>query len=452
MNYLLDGQQRLSSICGALFWDGKDKNSQWNIAYDLRSQEFVHLATLDDPPLHQIRMNKLPDASSFFRHVAGLENLTADDKTTLKDRADQLFKRFKDYSIATVTLSDMPIESVAPIFERINSTGTRLTIVDLMRAATWSEQFDLVDAIDGDILGALKDRGFGAVDRKSVLRNFSAAAGRGFTAGGIDDLRNCTLDELKAASVATLEAYKKAVDFFVTQIGAPNQNVIPYVNQIVVVAELFRQIPKPTSAQLAEIRRYFWQTSLTGYFGGWNTGQMASDKKMLDDFASGIVKELSPMEARPMPDIWMVRQFRLNNAHTKLLALLLAHKGPRDLLTGQKISLEQALAWENDKEFHHIFPRNYLSNKNVPSALTNSVANFALITSNSNKKISASRPSEYFKVMISELSKDFNHVMASNLISDQALDAALNDDFDSFLHARAQTLHSAALSLCGWGT
>lgn len=266
VNYLLDGQQRLSSICGVLFWDSQDKNSQWNVAYDLRKQQFFHANTIDDLPLHQVRINKLPDAAAFFKHVAGLDTLASEDKVVLKERAEELFKRFKDYSIATVTLSDMPIGSVAPIFERINSTGTRLTMVDLMRAATWSEEFDLVDAIDEDILGALKDKGFGSIDRKSVLRNFSAASGRSFTADGIDDLRNCDIAQLKLAAQTTLVAYKKAVNFFATEMNIPNSNVIPYVNQMVIFAEFFRVCPKPTKAQRDEIIRYFWKTSLTGYF------------------------------------------------------------------------------------------------------------------------------------------------------------------------------------------
>jgi uncharacterized protein with ParB-like and HNH nuclease domain len=39
-NYLLDGQQRLSSLCGALFWDGKDIKSLWNVAFNLESETF----------------------------------------------------------------------------------------------------------------------------------------------------------------------------------------------------------------------------------------------------------------------------------------------------------------------------------------------------------------------------------------------------------------------------
>ena len=166
VNYLLDGQQRLSAICGALYWNGSDPNSVWNIAYDLRKQEFLHLDTLDDPPQHQVRMNKLSDGAAFYKFYATLDSLSAPDKDILKANADTLFNRFKDYKVAVVTLGDMSIKDVAPIFERINSTGTRLTIVDLMRAATWSQEFDLIDSIDS-VLEVLNAKDFGGLDRKS---------------------------------------------------------------------------------------------------------------------------------------------------------------------------------------------------------------------------------------------------------------------------------------------
>ena len=51
INECLDGQQRLSSICGAMFWKQDDKDSRWNIAYNLRDNEFTHLERWDGPAL-----------------------------------------------------------------------------------------------------------------------------------------------------------------------------------------------------------------------------------------------------------------------------------------------------------------------------------------------------------------------------------------------------------------
>jgi hypothetical protein len=234
VNYLLDGQQRLSTICGAMFWDGTEANSRWNLVYDLKNREFKHLFSLDEPPLHQIRLNRLSDPAAYFKHVAALDTYQTPDKGDLQLHAEQLFNRFKDYKIATVTLGDMSIADVAPIFERINSTGTPLTIVDLMRAATWSPDFDLIDSIES-ILADLADKGFEAVEKKVVLRGLSAAAGGGFSADSIDRLRDQPTEKLKEAVATTTVSYKRMVDFLSTHIRVAGADIIPYSNQLAVL-------------------------------------------------------------------------------------------------------------------------------------------------------------------------------------------------------------------------
>jgi hypothetical protein len=393
VNYLLDGQQRLSTICGAMHWHGADPRSRWNLAYDLRNQGFVHLETIDDPPLHQIRLNKLPDAAKYFGQTAALDGA---DKEELQARANALFNRFKDYKIATVTLGDMSIDDVAPIFERINSSGTQLTIVDLMRAATWSPDFDLIDTIDA-LLSAVSSKDFGTIDKKVVLRDLSAAAGGGFSTDSIDDLRKLQPDALKAAAEDTKQAYLRTVDFLATQMRIPSAQIVPYSNQLTVLAEIFRRVSAPTAVQYAAITKWFWRTAVAGYFSGWNTGAMASDLKAVGEFASGNAVEVVADVTPPRAEIWTTRQFRANNAHAKLLAIILAHRDPVDLLTGQRIDPGNALAWTNQKEFHHFFPRDYLENKGVARQRINALANIVMLTSDSNKKISCQGSREFLR-------------------------------------------------------
>jgi hypothetical protein len=83
-------------------------------------------------------------------------------------------------------------------------------------------------------------RYFGGIDRKVVLRVLSAAAGGGFSAESIDALRNYNSDVLKAAMDTSQAAFEKTVDFLVTQIRIPSDSIVPYANQVVVLAELFR--------------------------------------------------------------------------------------------------------------------------------------------------------------------------------------------------------------------
>ncbi len=449
VNYLLDGQQRLSTICGAVYWDGSNADSIWNIAFDLRKEEFVHLQSLDDPPLHIIRMNKLRDPSVFFQHVSSLESSSSPDKEAIKIAANLLFNRFKDYKIAVVTLGDMKIEDVAPIFERINSTGTRLTIVDLMRAATWSEDFDLIDTIDG-ILDVLAAKDFGGIERKAVLRNLSAAAGGGFSVESIDNLRNHDSETLKMAASGTAEAYKKTVDFFKTEINIPSDSVIPYQNQIVVLTEIFRLMPRPSAEQFTEIKQWFWRTTLSGYFAGWNTGSMTADLRTAQAFSRGDISTIDFSYLKPRSDIWSKKVFRVNNAHAKALAITMGYLKPLDILTGQNIDVSRALAWTNAKEFHHFCPRAFLKSLGIHHTKINCLANIIYLTSSSNKIISDRKPSEYLFDVEKSAGSNLSAWLDSNLITLAAFEAAKRDDFETFIRLRSETIQQKISALANW--
>lgn len=92
------------------------------------------------------------------------------------DTAERLLQSIKDYKIAVVRIGDMSLGEVAPIFERINSTGRKLTMVDLMMAATFSEGFDLARAI-AEIKSKCDSINFGGLSDTIILRSISAAAG-----------------------------------------------------------------------------------------------------------------------------------------------------------------------------------------------------------------------------------------------------------------------------------
>ncbi len=446
VNYLLDGQQRLSSICGALYWKGVDPSSPWNVVYDLKTKVFLHLDTMDEPPLHQMRLNRIPDPAKFFQHVGLLESSGHKD---LADAAKDLFNRFKDYKVATVTLGDMPLSDVAPIFERINSTGTRLTIVDLMRAATWSPNFDLVDSID-EIRAALAAKSFDGIERKAILRNVSAAVGGAFTAESIDDLRKLKADALMNGTAATAEALKRAVDFLSTHIKAPSDAVVPYTNQIVVLSEILRRVPAPSAPQWRAIEHWFWRSGISGYFSGWNSGMMATDLAAIATFAEGELEALDVGFVKCDPSLWRSRAFRLNVAHAKILALILSYQGPKDFLTGQTIDVDKALTWQNNKEFHHFFPQAFLRAKGVGPAKVSSLANMVYLSSVSNKSISDRAPSQYVSKLLADHGDHARAWLATSLIDDAAIQAALKDDYDGFLEARAVAINDQAKKQAGW--
>lgn len=443
VNYLLDGQQRLSTICGVLHWSPGDPKSVWNVIFDLRTERFLHIDHAEELPAHQVPLRRLKDPADYFRKLSSLDN------EQYRTIADLLFNRFKDYQLPLVTLGDMSINNVAPVFERINSTGTRLTIYDLMRAATWSPEFDLGKTIDA-IKCSLELKRFHTFDNKTFLRALGAASGNDFSSASIDALRELPPEKLLKAAADLKDAAQRAADFLATEIGAPRAEALPYANQFAVLCEIFRVLPNPNTIQLSKIKHWFWLTTLSGYFGGWDSGQMTTDAKSIRLFAKDDNALLEVSAAIPNASLWGVKPFRSNSAASKMLGVILGHRTALDLVTGQKIDVDKSLAWSNDKEYHHFFPQAYLSRVGISGGKANVVGNIILLTSKSNIDIRDSAPSAYLQQIIDNDGRDtLVKRLESNLIPESALDAALVDDYNTFLELRSRHLHHITETLAG---
>ncbi|MFF3444790.1 DUF262 domain-containing protein [Streptosporangium sp. NPDC002721] len=445
VSYLLDGQQRLSTICGALNWepDG-DPKSPWNIVYDLTEAAFRHRDDLEEPPPTQLPLRFLLDGAEF---VVRLERLTNDE---WKERARLLYNRFLNYQIATVTLRDMSIEEIGLVFERINTTGTDLTLVEFMRAATWTPDFDLLDSID-EIKDVLHRKRYGELDPKVMLRAIAVTAGFGYSRGDIEQIRKLPKPELKEVIKKTREAASRAVDFLVTEIRTPSSKTLPYETQFAILVDVFARIDRPTSAQYEAIRRWFWRTTLGSRFQNWNLAQMVADHTAVTDFASGKSSEIDVPFSVPRSYIWRQSKFRVENAVSKMVALMLADATPLDIRTGVKLDTGKALSWANDKEWHHFFPKDYLKrHQGVDYDGANVPANIVMLSSATNIFISNQPPGGYLRDFVDESGEEkILSYLASCLVTKEAFEAARRNDYEEFLRIRSETLHNRALELAG---
>lgn len=442
-NYLLDGQQRLSTLCGALFWDGKDKGSMWNIAFDVETESFLFPS--DEEKINYFPLNKLINTSDFITQCRAFEATKSKEKYT--NNAENLLKSIKDYKLAAVTIGDMKLDEVAPIFERINSSGRQLTIVDLMRAATWKGGFDLNDAINS-VREACESKQFFDIDDSHILRNISACASFGIHKEGIAKLRDCSSNDLKKASELCTEAYKLAVDFLATELPLTSISYLPYGLQLTLLVEFFNICNNPEKNIREKLKEWFWKTALTRYFGSANTGLITQSLSEIRDFASGKISDLKVPKDLKL-DRFFLDLFILNKAASKTFVLLLASEKPQSLLTGSIIDIGQALAVINRLEFHHIFPRAFLKSKGYKKEKYDIHANICMLNLTNNREISDKKPSEYFPEIKRRLGSKFESVLESNLINQDAYHAACSDDYDNFITIRTKILKDVGIKLIG---
>lgn len=354
-DYLLDGQQRLTTLCGALFWEGNDQNSIWRIFFDLDKEEFTYAK--DPVGVNLFPLNKLIRTSDFIRQCMKFEQ--SEKSREYYATAEKLLQSIKDYKIAVVKIGDIGLDEVAPIFERINSTGRKLTMVDLMRAATWKGGFDLTSEID-EIIAAVDRAGFGEISDTSILRSISASAGFGINKEDIDKLRTCSVSELRSASSEVKKSLLQALEFLRIEVSLDDLSFLPYGVQLTHLTEFFRVKPNPDNAQKRLLTRWFWTTSIARHFAGASTGQNAKDLEMIRGYARG---DREFLEMPKWIDIspFLFDQFNLRNASSTGFALLLKTLNPQSNIYGTPF--DRAHIKEKDRHiFEDLIPRGALNN------------------------------------------------------------------------------------------
>jgi hypothetical protein len=442
-NYLLDGQQRLSTLCGALYWNGIDKKSPWNIAFDCDKEAFLFPNEDDNEKINLFPLNKLIDTGDFINQCKRFE--ASHNKDKYNQNALKLLKSIKDYKIAAVRIGDMNLNEVAPIFERINSSGRQLTMVDLMRAATWKGGFDLNDAIE-TIRTACESKNFENIKDTHILRSISACTGLGIHKEDIDKLRDKSSEELKKAANESVEAYKLAVDFITSELPLPSISYLPYGLQLTYLVEFFNLCPKPTIHQRHELARWFWKTSLTQHYGSANTGLITKDLSQIRDFAKGANEKLS-VDKKINFKGFLSDNFILNKASSLTFALLLATNKPKSLLDGTTIDTYRALSIINKLEFHHIFPKAFLFSGGVSKSEANYHSNISMQNFSNNREISDTKPSDYFKIIEERLQEKLDIVLESNFISKEGFEAGKQNDYLTFIKDRNKLLSEKIFSL-----
>lgn len=446
-NYVLDGQQRLSTLYAVLSNSPESLVDRFRVLYDLENQEFVEF--FENAPTTYLPMNILYDTNKFLEFQERLKS-TKEHKG-LVGEAQQVWETFQNYIIPIVTVPDAPIEIVGTIFERINSRGTRLTLFDLMVAATWElgdgEEFNLRERVDG-VLEYLLEKDFGGIEDTSVLRALSVITKDSAKRDSILSLRDLKKDQLQVNLERTRSALGRAVDFLVTEVKVMSSDFLPYERQLILLVYLMSKESSLSADQFEIIRKWFWRTSFSQRYRRGGEGLFDEDLQHALN-ALTAKKGLSRFGAAPEPEFFIISQFRKGAAAAQAFSALLASNSPRNLTNGAQIDIGSSLSQYNRKEFHHIFPQAYLKDQNVDKDLVNSLANICLLASSENKKIGQTGPAEYFPKLKEDLGGDYSEVMESNLINPKCIKLAESDDYSGFLEERSKLLRETVVDLIG---
>ena len=336
VGYLLDGQQRVSTLVGTLQLPN-DANSivdqvDWRVYCDLETGEFLRTPGDGIEPQH-FPVRSLLNTAGFFAACRHIQSTVHDRDRAQRwlDEADRLATAFRDYQLPLIHIREASLDSAVTVFARLNRKGRKMTADEMVSALTYREgHFHLAEKLD-EFKEELFRQGFGNLDRVLLLRAVLAALDRDIYAKDWADLmvKPEVRSKLPQRFDVAVEGIRRALAFL-TELGVTSDRLLPYGLQLVLLGEFFRLCPRPAARVVALLTRWFWVTSFTGWFGGVNTAQVTRALREIRDLARGTGTGLHVIDlgvpALPFPD-----RFDGRSARVRAFLLYLASLQPHSL-------------------------------------------------------------------------------------------------------------------------
>ncbi|MCY4658880.1 MAG: DUF262 domain-containing protein [Acidobacteria bacterium] len=340
--YLLDGQQRVSTLAGTLLltdeMDPLVDQIDWRLYYDLDKPAldkpaFIdHRKLADDPGPRYFPVRSLLSTAGFFAACRRIQEQVDEEHRARRwlDEADHLASAFRNYQLPLIHIREADLESAVTVFARLNRTGRKMAADELVSALTYEGDFHLASMLN-EFKAELKKKGFGSLDRVFLLRSVLAALERDIYAKDWADLmvKPEVRERLPEAFDVATQGIRLALEML-EGLGVSSDRLLPYGLQLVLLGEFYRICPQPAAGTVELLTRWFWVTSFTGWFGGVNTAQAKRALEEIRHLARGESETFEivdlDMPAQPFPD-----RFDGRSARVRAFLLYLASLRPRSL-------------------------------------------------------------------------------------------------------------------------
>jgi hypothetical protein len=481
--FLLDGQQRLTSLYQALLHDGpvytqdnrRQRFQRWyyidmlkamdpgadredaifSVPVDRRvTSDFGREIVLDlsSPELeyqnHMMPTERLLDSMDWVleyndywqRNSAG--HPTGDVAKFRNDFKRSILDTFSDYQLPVINLDkDTSKEAVCTVFEKVNTGGVTLNVFELVTASFAAGDFSLRDDWNerrghlhdgyGVLQGIGGDHFLQAVTLLATqeLRKLSIANGTPSNqAPGI----NCKKDAILNLSLADYQRWANQVEAgFVDAAKFLHSQFVfkavdlPYNTQLVPLAAIYVELGRelePANAR-SRLERWYWSGIFGEVYGGNTETQYALDLPQVAEYVRGGAEPTLVTQANFIPERLLSLRTRNSAAYKGLYALQMK-SGAADWRSGESLSIA---TWDDGHiDIHHIFPKSWCQNTRppIPQRLYDSVVNKTPIDATTNRRIGGSSPSRYLPRLRQDISSDtLNRVLKAHWINLDTLEA-----------------------------
>ena len=404
-------------------------------------------------PLTELQNKNYTDwLFEFYEYLKNKEGYDDAEAKKYYKKLESIFSNvWSSYEIPVVNLpASLMLDNVATVFERINSKGTPLGVFDLLNARfiiydivlkklwegakekhenirDWYDHFKnekvplyILQAI------ALSKKGF---LRRSQILNLDES----YKISGNFQQEEFEKDWIEMSTYIE-ESIKRLTSTGSEGFGAVNYDLIPYTVMVPIVACFLKEIEKRSDRPncLKKIGAWYWNNILGDKYSGSTDSTGESDFKVMKIWFDN--NSDKPFEWEEKEDFNTSEQ---TSAIYKAIMCLIAKKGALDFVRMDPLEYSEL-------EDHHIFPRSKAKKYGAGDSI-DSILNRTLIFEKTNRYISNKDPSIYLNEIMKEQKIDKEELkkrLATHLISSEAFECMLNDDFTGFIKEREKTIRN----------
>lgn len=314
--YVLDGRQRVTTLLSSLFEEGKfshdffvklDEMKLFRQPNGFKREHFCNLA-----------LSEALDTYSLVGYLERLKgsNLPEDVKQTYANNAKYVNKILQSYELGYINVKGGTIDEAVEIFSRLNSKATVISKDYMIQALAYNTDSDFLfgQAIT-NIKSNLAKYNFADISRDLILKCVFNHTNKIFIDGKIDDILQIK-QELPHIMPKVEENIQEAVKFLYLECGVIDSKLLPYSYHLVMLADFFRIVARPTALHLRELKKWFFYTTYNNYFTNTSLSKIREDIGRFRCFANG--SKISPLDIaelsvdiNPFPPKYSLRSVRI---------------------------------------------------------------------------------------------------------------------------------------------
>ncbi len=489
---ILDGQQRLTSIYGAMYCDAPvhtrtDKGKKTDRYYylDIRkcldenadrmdavvsvppnrivTSDFGRKIELDlstpdkEYENHMYPLNIILDfakAQTWQQGYLQYHQLNPQVFAEFTKFGSQITMPIMQYTMPVILLDkETPKEAVCQVFENVNTGGVSLTVFELVTAVFAMDDFELRKDwenrkqiyFQGDILAIIDATDFLAAC--TLLSSYK----KGKTVScKKKDVLNLTLEEYQNYADCLSDGFVEAEKILNEERIFASRD-LPYTTQLIPLAVLCTLLQDGgrirTTNVKNKIKQWYWCGVFGEMYGSANETRYVSDVVGVMEWISDESRmPKTVQEAYFNPMRLLSLQSRLSAAYKGIMALILKNKS-RDFISGREMDFT---VYKSDAvDIHHVFPKDYCVKVGYPRSKWNSIMNKTPLSYRTNREIGGVAPSKYLSKI--EKKGQVTEQVLDSYLESHWLDIAdcRQDNFDEFIVKRASKLLDAIESVMG---